>query len=61
MYLEKILDNINHPVTKNDLFEQAKKSRKGQSAIVEEGDAVPSEMLQHMGIPDRSTKAAMTL
>lgn len=28
MYLKKIIDNINYPVTKNDIFEQAKKSRK---------------------------------
>lgn len=54
MYLERFLDNVKYPISKNNLIVQAKKKMPGMSATIEEGNAVLSEMLRHLGmLPDR--------
>jgi hypothetical protein len=58
MALEKFLDSVKYPVSKNDLIEQVRKNREGESATIEGGDAVYSEILRHLGmLPDREYKS----
>jgi hypothetical protein len=58
MALNKFLENVKYPVTKNDLIEQVRKSRKGESATMEGGNSVLSEMLRHLDmLPDREYKS----
>jgi len=57
-YLEEFLESVKYPATKNDLIEQLRKSREGQSPKMEEGNPVFSEMLRHLGmLPDREYKS----